>query len=149
MEKSPLYHDLFVHLLFTHFWSNRFSTKQNQTLRFSLSGPERRWGETCRTAPPRCCGRASLLPSVTLLRLREDLSSYKVDRVLWTRPAMTTACALLSFGGHQLYVLELFISAGVPGAGPGACGGHSEGEGGGGELRKRLLGDFRCTVFAL
>lgn len=62
--------------------------------------------------------------------LRDDLSSYKVDRVLRASPAMTTAYMPLSFGGHQLCVLSLFISAGVPGAGPEACGGQRGGGGG-------------------
>lgn len=55
-----------------------------------------------------------LLPLPPLLSetLREDLSSHKVDRFLCASPAMTTACMLLSFGGHQFYVLSLFISAG-------------------------------------
>lgn len=67
-------------------------------------------------------------PPPSAQTLREDLSSHKVDRFLCAWPAMTTACMLLSFGGHQFYVLSLFISAGGPGAGPGAgpgtCGGQ-------------------------
>lgn len=82
-----------------------FATKQNQT--WALASRARSAAEVKRAEqrPLAAAPMHRCFPSVTLLRLHEDLSSYKVDRVLWAWPAMTTACALLSFGGHQLYVL--------------------------------------------
>lgn len=78
--------------------------------------------ERCRTAPSRC-GKRYFFSSIFFLlnsaeTLHEDLSFYKVDRILCAEPAMTAARMLLSFGGHQLQAYTCYsrsLVRGVPG----------------------------------
>lgn len=88
-------------------------------------------------------GRYSFtFPPLSAETLGEDLSPHKVDRFLCAQPAMTTACMLLSFGGHQLYCYRCSLVQGVPERVPGPAGVTE----GGGEV---VLSNLRSAVISL
>lgn len=110
--------------------------------------------ERCRTAPSRC-GKRYFFSSIFFLLnsaeiLHEDLSFYKVDRILCAEPAMTAARMLLSFGGHQLQAYTCYSRSLVRGV-PGPAGvTHKEREmerwGGGGSSPRQFENCCHFTV---
>lgn len=106
-----------------HFLLHYFAeSEQNEETKSRSSAGAGVKAERCRTAPSRC-GKRYFFSSIFFLlnsaeTLHEDLSFYKVDRILCAEPAMTAARMLLSFGGHQLQAYTCYsrsLVRGVPG----------------------------------
>lgn len=115
-------------VFFFSYRSNFKSTICNKTEanrskpRLNLSGPERRWGETCRIAPSPCCGPASLFPlshSAETAKIcpLTRLTEFFEHGQLWQPPVR---CCLLAATSYMCYSCSLVQE--FPERGPGPAG---------------------------